>query len=136
MRDTIEHDASLPTFMVGYKNGFLPRQDPLVRLPDQFCILDHLLQKMPIQLPDGERGLLAKGELGEAVKHLPLYDVSGISDQRLLSAYLLEPCDIMFKEKKDYGLGRQILPRNIAVPLTIIAKKLHAFPFMEYALSY
>ncbi|RIB21600.1 hypothetical protein C2G38_2014733 [Gigaspora rosea] len=147
LQDSMEHDSSLPSFMVGYKNGFLPRQDPLVRLPDKFHVLDLLLQKMPIRLQSGEPGLLAKGELGEAVKDLPLYDVSNITDQRLLSAlfrdytflasaYLLEPCDIMFREKKDFGLGRQLLPKNIAVPLNNIAKKLYAFPFMEYNLSY
>jgi indoleamine 2,3-dioxygenase len=54
----------------------------------------------------------------------------------LASSYLLEPCDIMYRKKKDYGLGRDILPKNIAIPLTIVANKLNAFPFMEYALSY
>ena len=36
-------------------------------------------------LPNGEDGLLAKGQLGDAVKDLPQYDVSEINDQRLLS---------------------------------------------------
>ncbi|CAG8802343.1 20634_t:CDS:2, partial [Dentiscutata erythropus] len=56
LKDVMEHDTSSPSFM-----------------------------KMPIQLPNGEQGLLAKGELGEAVKDLPLYDIKDISDQRLLS---------------------------------------------------
>ncbi|RHZ86954.1 hypothetical protein Glove_42g37 [Diversispora epigaea] len=147
LKDVMEHDTSSPSFMVGYDNGFLPRWDPMVQLPDKFYALEYLLQKMSIQLPNGKPGLLANGELGEAVKDLPLYDIKDIFDQRLLSAlfrdytflasaYLLEPCDIMFREKKDYGLGRQILPKNIAVPLVEVAKKLGAFPFMEYALSY
>ncbi|CAJ0644163.1 5623_t:CDS:2 [Entrophospora sp. SA101] len=136
--------------MVGFKNGFLPRQDPLVNLPDKFYALDYILKNMPINLSkNGEKkGLLAKGELGNVVLNdLPLYDVNDINDQRFLSAlfrdytflasaYLLEPCDIMFREKKDYGLGRAILPKNIAIPLSIIANKLNAHPFMEYALSY
>ncbi|CAJ0644159.1 5620_t:CDS:2 [Entrophospora sp. SA101] len=105
--------------MVGFKNGFLPRQDPLVNLPDKFYALDYILKNMPINLSkNGEKkGLLAKGELGNVVLNdLPLYDVNDINDQRFLSAlfrdytflasaYLLEPCDIMFREKKDYGLG-------------------------------
>ncbi|CAI2176335.1 15004_t:CDS:10 [Funneliformis geosporum] len=147
LQDDMEHDTSLPTFMVGYKNGFLPRQEPLAKLPERFYALEYLLQNMPIHLPNGKGGLLAKGQLGEAVKDLPQYDVSDIYDQRLLSAlfrdytfltsaYLLEPCDIMYREKKDYGLGRSVLPKNIAIPLTTIAEKLHTFPFMEYALSY
>ncbi len=52
------------------------------------------------------------------------------------SAYLLEPCDIMQKSKGTYGLGRPMLPRNIAVPLEIITAKINAKPFMEYAQSY
>ncbi|GBC30035.2 uncharacterized protein OCT59_010427 [Rhizophagus irregularis] len=147
LKDSTEHDTTLPSFMVGYKNGFLPRQDPLAKLPDRFYALEHLLQNMPIHLPNGGEGLLAKGQLGNAVKDLPQFDVSDITDQRLLSAlfrdytflassYLLEPCDIMYRERKSYGIGREILPKNIAIPLSIIANKLNAFPFMEYALSY
>ena len=52
------------------------------------------------------------------------------------SAYLLEPCDIMYREKEDYGLGRPVLPKNLAVPLSIVAQKIQAKPFMEYAQSY
>lgn len=47
------------------------------------------------------------------------------------SAYLLEPCDIMYRSKDDYGLGRQILPKNIAVPLVKVSEKIHSKPFME-----
>ncbi len=42
----------------------------------------------------------------------------------------------MYRKKGDYGLGRQILPRNLAVPLVELARKLESKPFMEYALSY
>jgi indoleamine 2,3-dioxygenase len=52
------------------------------------------------------------------------------------SAYLLEPCDFQFRRNGTYGLGRQTLPRNIAVPLTKIAQRIGAKPFMEYAMSY
>jgi indoleamine 2,3-dioxygenase len=47
------------------------------------------------------------------------------------SAYLLEPCDIMYKRKDDYGLGRQVLPKNIAVPLAKVSEKINSKPFME-----
>ncbi|KAI8093285.1 uncharacterized protein BX664DRAFT_329380 [Halteromyces radiatus] len=141
-------DTKLPMFTVGTPNGFLPRQDPLVTLPDEFKRLESLLQRMPIQLLDGQPGLLASGQFGEAVKdELPLYDVDHIEDQHLLSAlfrdysfaasaYLLEPCDVLYRQRKEYGLGRKVLPMNIAVPLDKVAKKIHSKPFMEYALSY
>ncbi|PVU87024.1 hypothetical protein BB560_006566 [Smittium megazygosporum] len=135
-------------FFVGRENGFLPREDPLVQLPEQFKEMEDLLNEMPLFLPNGKRGLLWEGKLGDAIhSKLPLYDVSSITDQRLLaalfrdytylaSAYLLEPCDIKYRNEGSYGLGRQTLVKNIAVPLEIVAEKIKAKPFMEYALSY
>ncbi|CAO3624975.1 unnamed protein product [Cunninghamella echinulata] len=141
-------DSSLPMFMVGTPNGFLPRQDPLAVLPDQFQRLESLLQRMPIRLLDGQPGLLASGQFGEAVRdELPLYEIDNIHDQHLLSAlfrdysfaasaYLLEPCDVLYRQRGEYGYGRKVLPMNIAVPLDKVAKKISSKPFMEYALSY
>ncbi|KAI8084280.1 uncharacterized protein B0P05DRAFT_33938 [Gilbertella persicaria] len=142
------NDLSHQMFSVGVQNGFLPRQDPLAELPSEFDRLESLLQRMPLQLLDGTPGLLASGQFGDAVRdELPLYDVDNITDQRLLSAlfrdytfaasaYLLEPCDILYRSRSDYGLGRKVLPMNIAVPLHKVSKKIHSQPFMEYALSY
>jgi len=136
--------------MVGVKNGFLPREAPLVELPSQFSKLEDLLQRMPIKRRDGSEGLLKTGKFGDAVqKELPDYskEIEKITDTQLLtalfrdytfaaSAYLLEPCDIEYRKSQKYGLGRDVLPRNLAVPLNIVAKKIGARPFMEYALSY
>lgn len=102
---------------------------------------------MPKKKRDGSDGLLNAGALFEASAKVPLYNVDDIEDSALLcalfrdytfwaSAYLLEPCDLEFRKTKSYGLGRHILPKNIAVPLTKVAQKIGAKPFMEYALSY
>ncbi|PVU89652.1 hypothetical protein BB561_005246 [Smittium simulii] len=135
-------------FFVGKTNGFLPREDPLIKLPEQFKEMETILEEMPLNPVAGGKGLLYHGTFGDAVhQRLPLYDVANITDQRLLSAlfrdytylasaYLLEPCDINHRANNDYGLGRQTLVKNIAVPLDIIAKKINAKPFMEYAMSY
>ncbi|KAI9006653.1 hypothetical protein CLU79DRAFT_892169 [Phycomyces nitens] len=145
----VDHSPSptLPMFTVGITNGFLPRKEPLARLPETFDRLETLLQRMPLQTLDGTPGLLASGQFGDAVRdELPLYEVDSIEDQHLLSAlfrdytfaasaYLLEPCDILHRDRKDYGLGRKVLPMNIAVPLSKIAKKINSKPFMD-ALSY
>ena len=141
-----------PQFMVREENGFLPRELPMEVLPEQFAALESLLQRMPIKTREGKEGLLVKGEFGPAVlKELPDYteDVKKIEDSALLTALfrdytfaassnLLEPCDIEWRNNggKGYGLGRQSLPPNLARPLTIIAEKIGAKPFMEYALSY
>ncbi|PJF18793.1 hypothetical protein PSACC_01405 [Paramicrosporidium saccamoebae] len=103
---------------------------------------------MPIQKDDGKPGLLATGKLGDASSQIPMYlQVANVDDSGLLSAlfrdytfwasaYLLEPCHLNLLAKGEYGLGREYLPKNIAIPLNIIAQKLGAKPFMEYAQSY
>ncbi|KAG1336068.1 hypothetical protein G6F62_006388 [Rhizopus arrhizus] len=148
LSESQQKDMNQQMFLVGEQNGFLPRQDPLAELPAEFNRLESLLQRMPTQLADGSPGLLASGLFGDAVRdELPLYDVDPIHDQRLLSAlfrdytfaasaYLLEPCDILYRSRNDYGLGRKVLPANIAIPLTKVSQKIHSQPFMEYALSY
>jgi indoleamine 2,3-dioxygenase len=122
----------------------------LQSLPAPFEILDQILYEMPIVRSDGKPGLLSQGTLGEAIlTRLPdLSDaVRSVKDQRLLSAlfrdysflasaYLLEPCHQLYLKTKEYGLGRQTLPPQIAVPLCIIADAIRAKPFMEYAMSY
>ncbi|KAI9597205.1 hypothetical protein BDF19DRAFT_436193 [Syncephalis fuscata] len=135
-------------FVVNDYNGFLPRQDPLVRLPKEYVSLENLLQRMSIKQPDGSPGLLEDNGFGNAVlKEFPEYDVTRVTDTRILSAlyrdltfaasaYLLEPCDVQFRKTGEYGLGRDVLPRQIAVPLSAVAQKIGARPFMEYALSY
>jgi indoleamine 2,3-dioxygenase len=54
------------------------------------------------------------------------------------SSYLLEPCNLSAMKTNDefYGLGRDVLPVNISAPLLLLAEKLKAKPFMEYAMSY
>lgn len=39
-------------------------------------------------------------------------------------------------DTSNYGHGRDLLPLNISSPLVLLAKKLGAKPFMEYAMSY
>ena len=98
----------------------LPRQDPLDELPPRFKELESLLQRMPVTLSSGEPGLLGTGGFGDAVnKELPLYDVKDITDSRLLmalfrdytfaaSAYLLEPCDIVHRKRREFGPERSL----------------------------
>eukprot|EP00123_Amoebidium_parasiticum_P001508 comp12618_c0_seq1/m.7656 comp12618_c0_seq1/g.7656 ORF comp12618_c0_seq1/g.7656 comp12618_c0_seq1/m.7656 type:complete len:496 (-) comp12618_c0_seq1:456-1943(-) len=141
-------EVSTPQFMVGPENGFLPRTTPMPRLPPRFQELENILNDMPLRKDDGSQGLLYDGKLGDVVKaKLPQYDVSDINDSALLaalfrdytflaSAYLLEPCDLRNRKEGKYGLGREVLPASIAVPLVEVAKKTGAKPFMEYAMSY
>lgn len=122
-------DETVPQLTVSKKWGFLPRELPLFDMPAEFKQLDDILKRMPLNLPNGEKGLLAKNQLAQTIHNeLPLVDVSNIKSTRLLealmrdytyiaSAYLLEPCDIEFRKNGSYGLGRDHLPKNIAIPL-------------------
>ena len=135
-------------FIVSETYGFLSRQPPLIELPKEFEILDSILKRAPIMLPDKSPGLLALGELGNTVeKELPVIDVKKFKGSRELSAilrdysylasmYLLEPCDISMRKTGSYGLARNRLPKQIAVPFTEVAKKLDVKPFLEYSNGY
>ncbi|KAI9810238.1 MAG: hypothetical protein M1827_006372 [Pycnora praestabilis] len=151
LHDTRPDDTTLPSFMVSTTRGFLPRQEPIVSLPLAFTALESILSRMPIKNADGLPGLLAHGQLGATVlKELP--DLSDRIDEYqddlplmnalyrdysfLASAYLLEPCHLRFMAGESYGLGRQTLPRNIAMPIAKVAALAGFKPFMEYAGSY
>ena len=130
--DTRPDDMSLPAFMVSTTRGFLPRMDPIVALPAEFDALESLLQRMPVKTLAGDPGLLAHGQLGEAVArelpdltdavdkykaNLPLMNALYRDYSFLASAYLLEPCHERFVRGEGYGLGRDVLPANIARPI-------------------
>jgi indoleamine 2,3-dioxygenase len=132
--------------------GFLPKEEPLAKLPQVFDPLEKLMQDMPLYKADGSHGLLFTGDFGKASGSVPDFtnEIVNIHDNKLLSAlfrdytfwasaYLLEPCNLRYMKNDDteaYGEGRDVLPLNISSPLVLLAKKLGAKPFMEYAMSY
>lgn len=136
LTDTRPDDHSTPAFMVSTTRGFLPRQDPVSKLPSEFAIVDDILDRMPVKTLSGDPGLLATFTFGDVVlKELPdLTDkVEKYSEDLvvmnalyrdysfLASAYLLEPCHERYLRGEEYGLGRQSLPRCIALPIVKIA---------------
>lgn len=135
--DTMPDDMSLPAFMVSKTRGFLPRMDPIVQLPADFDILESILQRMPVKTKSGAPGLLAEGKLGDTVTHelpdlthavdkykanLPLVNALYRDYSFLASAYLLEPCHQRFIRGESYGLGRNVLPANVARPIARCAE--------------
>jgi hypothetical protein len=137
MTDTHPDDHSLPAFMVSTDRGFLPRQEPVVELPQEFAIVESLLQRMPVKTMAGEPGLLAQFAFGDAVdKELPdlTAEIEKYRDDLvvmnalyrdysfLASSYLLEPCHERFMKGEPYGLGRQTLHRSIAMPIVKVAE--------------
>ncbi|KAF7297661.1 Indoleamine 2 3-dioxygenase family protein [Mycena kentingensis (nom. inval.)] len=149
--DTRAEDTSLPAFMVSTTRGFLPRAEPIVHLPAEFAALENILQRMPMKRLDGTPGLLASNTLGETVlkelpdltdavekyrSNLPLQNALYRDYSFLASAYLLEPCHERFLRGESYGLARDVLPKNIALPISRCAQIAGFKPFMEYAGSY
>lgn len=127
----------MPAFMVSTTRGFLPRQEPLEKLPAEFAAVESLLHRMPIKTLSGDSGLLATFTFGDTLeKELP--DLSDEVEKYrhdlvtmnalyrdysfLASAYLFEPCHERFLRDEPYGLGRQKLPRCIALPIVKIAE--------------
>lgn len=137
LEDTKPEDTSLPAFMVSTTRGFLPRMEPIVKLPPEFDALESILQRMPVKTLSGEQGLLAQGKLGDTVTadlpdlteyvdkyrtNLPMINALYRDYSFLASAYLLEPCHLRFMKDEPYGLGRQVLPANIARPIARCAE--------------
>lgn len=130
-------DTSLPAFMVSTTRGFLPRADPVAVLPAEFAPLEDILARMPVKKVDGTPGLLASSKLGETVdaefpdltdaidqykENLPLMNALYRDYSFLASAYLLEPCHERFVRGEGYGLARDVLPRNISMPIARCAE--------------
>jgi indoleamine 2,3-dioxygenase len=137
LQDTKPNDTTLPAFMVSTTRGFLPRQEPIVQLPQEFDVLESILARMPIKTLNGTPGLLATSTLGETVlkelpdltdainkykDNLPLMNALYRDYSFLASAYLLEPCHERFMKGESYGLGRQTLPSVISLPISRCAE--------------
>ncbi|KAI2624286.1 indoleamine 2,3-dioxygenase family protein [Hypoxylon sp. NC1633] len=151
LEDTRPSDASLPAFMASTTRGFLARMDPIVVLPPEFEAVETLLQAMPVRTQSGKPGLLATGQLGDAVQqnlpdltdqvekyhdNLPVMNALYRDYTFLASAYLLEPCHMRFIKGEPYGLGRSFLPAQLSRPIVRCAELAGFKPFMEYAGSY
>ena len=137
LSDTKPEDHTLPAFMVSTSRGFLPRHDPVVKLPADFDALESLLARMSMKTASGAPGLLSNFTLGLHVlkelpdltqaidkysKDLPLMNALYRDYSFLASAYLLEPCHENFVKGSPYGLGRQSLPSTIARPIVKVSK--------------
>ena len=137
-------------FEVNHINGFLPKQSPLKTLPDKYSELQALIDDMPIKKANGDDGLLAKkGAIEERVNNLPNFKELVASEEDILiiqalfrsyafitSGYLLAPAHFSYLEKKKYGKAHNKLPSQVAVPFSIVSKKLDVYPFLDYHYAY
>lgn len=129
------------------KNGFLPIEQPLYRLPEKYDKVNEILKKMKITQSDGSNGYLHDRILGEIIdKELPIYNVSSETDVKLLaalqrdyyflaSAYSLETSHPQ-KNESIYKQARTEIPPQISIPLLELSKKNKVFPWLDYAYGY
>jgi hypothetical protein len=47
--------------------GFLPSEDPLEVLPEEYSDIEKLMQELPYSKPDGSYGLIHEGKVGKTV---------------------------------------------------------------------
>lgn len=153
---SLVHDAShnenpkIDPFIISSSSGFLPRKDPVVNLPKEFKQISDIADKMRWYQPDGSAGYLQKGTLGDVIeKELEQIDVDKVKFNDTLdvlavyrdysflnNAYLLENPHHNYLKTKKYGLGREIVPKQLAVPFKKLSDMLDLKPYLEYNGAY
>lgn len=106
--------ANLPMFTLSRERGFLPREDPLTKLPDAFAPLESLLNRMTIRQPDGSKGLLALGmAFGFCLPSLWILTLSHVTGQ-FGDAAKEELRDLAMKVKVEQAIasGNQVRLRD------------------------
>lgn len=126
-------------FDVSAESGFLPIQDPLVKLPEAYQDAQSIIDELPALIQD-------QSKLDARIQALRVYDPSHETDPFVIqalfraytfmsSAYLLAPS---YHGQKNgiYGKARNVLPTPLAKPLVCVADKLQVSPFLEYHYAY
>jgi indoleamine 2,3-dioxygenase len=139
----------IPEFTDGYfkvssEHGFLPINEPLIKLPNKYLELQTLIDNLSIYLTN-----IDKDNIFEKINYLKNYEDMIIeeTDINLLAAlyrcycflasgYLLYPSYVSFVKTGEYGIGRDRLPIQLSQPLLYLANRLDVFPWLEYSYGY
>ena len=137
-------------FNVSSSFGFLPEKNPLTVLPNRYKELQSLLDNMPVNLDNGSKGFLAiPNRIKIEVDKLPNFLTKVETETDILviqalyrgycflaSAFTLELSYQEFVKTKQYGKARQLLPKQVAQPFVVVAKKLDVYPWLDYHYAY
>jgi len=138
-------------FNVSKAHGFLPVREPLRQLPDEYRELQDLINLLHVFQENGqERGVLGiPNEIVSQVEKIPDYSktIDKETDVFILQAlyraytfitsgFTLEQAYQEFIQSGNYGVARQLLPKNIALPLVLVSNKLDVYPWLDYHYSY
>lgn len=133
-------------FKIDGAHGFLPSRDPDATVPKEYEALQAVVDKMSTMVA-GKNNI--QNEIEISVLEIPNFSeqVSAETDifrlqalYRALtfvtSAYCLEPVQREFVVSGNHGKARNVIPVNIAKPLSIVAEKIGAFPWLDYYYAY
>jgi indoleamine 2,3-dioxygenase len=137
-------------FNVSREHGFLPIKEPLKVLPIEYKELQELIDKLHVFQEEGNKGVLGiSDEIVVQVRFIP--DYSAIIEKEtdvfvlqalyraytfVTSGFTLEQAYQEFLQSGNYGVARQMLPKNIAEPLVLVSNKLDVYPWLDYHYSY
>jgi len=137
-------------FNVSKDYGFLPIREPLKSLPIEYKELQELIDNLHVFQNANTKGILGiPNEIVEKVNFVP--DYSSVIDKEtdvfvlqalyraytfVTSGFTLEQAYQEFLLSGNYGIARQLLPKNIALPLVLVSNKLEVYPWLDYHYSY
>jgi len=139
----------IPEFTDGYfkvskEHGFLPINEPLIKLPNKYLELQTLIDNLSIYLTN-----IDIDNIVIHINNLKNYEdmIREETDINLLAAlyrcycflasgYLLYPSYVSFVKTGEYGPGRDRLPVQVSQPLLYLAGKLDVYPWLEYSYGY
>lgn len=111
-------------FMVWPDRGFLPKPDPLEKLPQNYAFINYLSQNMP--------SLLRERQLRAELHRLPIIDLSKLRGSQVACAMRSYS---FFANAYVYATGEETakhIPKGVAVPLYYLSKRLGRKPILSY----
>jgi indoleamine 2,3-dioxygenase len=117
--------SQLDSYEVDAERGFLPRPDPLERLPKEFAAWEEIGRELP--------KLMLTGRIRSFIRQLPLLDAARLGDDRERKKAMV----ILSFVGHAYVWGEKetvtLLPSSLAVPWHQVARMLGRPPVLSYA---
>ncbi|MDG2396565.1 MAG: hypothetical protein P8M03_02805 [Flavobacteriaceae bacterium] len=137
-------------FDINAKNGFLPKKDPIVFLPNRYQFLQELIDDLPMLKSNKTGGILSiDGEIEKRTSDLPDYTKKVLKETNpfilqalfrsyafISSAYTLAPAHFHFLKTGKYGKAHRLLPQQIAKPFVAVSKIIDVYPWLDYHYAY
>ncbi|HEY4355599.1 MAG TPA: hypothetical protein VGN16_07630 [Acidobacteriaceae bacterium] len=109
----------------GSLQGFLPQQDPLVRLPKPFEAWEQVAQELP--------KLFASDHLHRTIQDLPPFPLHELSGQREVERAMVLLSYLGHAYVWGGAQPQTVIPRRLAVPWHQVAEKLGRPPVLSYS---